>query len=111
MAALPVIYDLIAKTEDEKSRVYNLIEGITGGILENDLYLTDPSTKKPTKWGFWNPKIVNEDPDHYSERGTNSIGILAYCASAYSITKDVKYKNTFWNLVTNHGYLLNACNG
>lgn len=110
LAAFPLVYDHIAKTKEEKDRVYTLIEGITGGILENDLYLIDPSTGEPTIWGFWNPSVVNDDPEHYSERGTNSLGILAYCASAYSITHDEKYFETFWDLANNHGYIDNCNN-
>ncbi|CAM9560031.1 unnamed protein product [Ectocarpus fasciculatus] len=111
LAAFPLIYDHIARTPEEKERVYALIEGITGGILDNDLYLIDPSTGEPTIWGFWNPELVNDDPEHYSERGTNSVGILAYTASAYSITRDEKYKKTFWDLAINYDYLIAALNG
>jgi len=111
LAFLPMLFDHIARTPEEKNRVYALIEGITGGILDNDLYLIDPSTGKPTVWGFWNPDLVNDDPSHYSERGTNSIGILGYLASAYSITKDEKYQKTFWDLAINHGYIKNCLNG
>jgi hypothetical protein len=111
LAVFPLILDHIARTAEEKSRVYALIEGITGGILANDLYLIDPSTGVPTAWGFWNPEEVNGNPEHYSERGTNSVGILAYTASAYSITHDEKYKKTFWDLAVNHDYLSNALNG
>ena len=110
LAALPLLYDHIAQTEEEKARVYALIEGITGGILANDLYLIDPSTGEPTIWGFWNPTLVNDDPEHYSERGTNSVGILAYCASAYSITHDEKYLKTYWDLADNYDYVLNVLN-
>jgi hypothetical protein len=110
LSAMPVIYDLVAETDEERERVYALIEGITGGILENDLYLIDPSTGKRTSWGFWNPKELNNMPEHSSERGLNSVEILSYFASAYSITKDTKYKTGFWNLITKHQYHYNAQN-
>jgi len=51
-----------------------------------------------------------KNPDHLSERGSNSIGILSYCASAYSVTHDVKYKDMFWSLATDYGYLYAANN-
>ena len=35
LAVYPMIYDHIARNESEKKRVYDLIEGITGGILAN----------------------------------------------------------------------------
>jgi hypothetical protein len=111
LAILPMLYDHIARSDADKKRVYTLIEGITGGILKNDLYLIDPSTGQPTTWGFWNPALVNDDPDHYSERGPNSIGILSYLVSAYSVTADAKYKDTFWHLALEHDYLRNAVNG
>jgi len=110
LAAMPLVYDHIARTQEEKDRVYALIEGITGGILDNDLYLVDPSTGEPTQWGFWNPVLVNDDPDHFSERGANSLGILSYCASAYSVTHDAKYVSTFWELANTHGYITNVLN-
>jgi hypothetical protein len=111
LAIYPLIYDHIARTDDEKKRAYDLIEGITGGILANDLYLIDPSTGVPTQWGFWNPTEVTENPDHYSERGTNSVGVLSYLASAYSITNDAKYKSKFWELALDYDYLYSAFNG
>jgi hypothetical protein len=69
------------------------------------------ATGRPTHWGFWNPTLVNDDPEHYSERGANSIGILAYLASAFSITGDQRYQLKFWDLANNFGYLYNAVNG
>mmetsp|Transcript_20834 Transcript_20834/g.29957 ORF Transcript_20834/g.29957 Transcript_20834/m.29957 type:complete len:806 (-) Transcript_20834:191-2608(-) len=110
LAVLPMMYDHIASTDEEKARVYALIEGITGGIVANDLYLIDPSTGEPTHWGFWNPELVNDDPEHYSERGTNSLGILAYLASAYSVTHNELYVKVFWDLGINQGYIKNCMN-
>jgi hypothetical protein len=111
LAIYPMIYDHIAQTDSEKKRAYDLIDGITGGILRDDLYLIDPSTGEPTKWGFWNPVLVNEDPEHYSERGTNSVEMLSYLASAYSVTHDAKYKDKFWELALDYDYLYSAING
>jgi hypothetical protein len=109
-AALPVLYDLVALTPEEKQRVYVIIDGLTEGLIKNDLYLIDPSTGVPTTWGFWNPKEVNGDPAHYSERALNSLEILSYLATAYSVTRRALFKDTFNKLITQHGYLLNAMN-
>eukprot|EP01034_Spumella_vulgaris_P021613 gene21613-27652_t len=109
-AALPVVFDLVAQTQDEKDRVYALIDGIMQGIVDNDLYLVDPSTNLPTKWGFWNPSAINDDAEHYSERGLNSLEILGYLASAYSVTRKVVYRDTFFTLVNDHGYVKNLMN-
>jgi hypothetical protein len=109
-SVMPLIYDLVAKTEEEKQRVYTIIDGLTEGIIKNDLYLVDPSTGQPTTWGFWNPSVVNGDPAHYSERGLNSLGILSYLASAYSVTRKPLFKDTFQKLVEQHGYVRNTMN-
>jgi hypothetical protein len=110
LAFYPLVYDHIAKTPEERDRVYKLIDGITGGILENNYYLIDPITQQPTTWGIWGPEQLNDNPEHYSERGVNSVEILGYLASAYSITQDVKYKDAFWDLALNYGYIYNANN-
>ena len=110
LMALPVIYDLVAKTDEDRLRVFKLIDGITGGIVENDFYLIDPTTGQRTLWGFWNPKELNYEREHYSERPTNSLGILAYLASAYSVTRKHIYKKKFNELVENFNYVQNCLN-
>jgi hypothetical protein len=109
-AAYSILYDHIAQTEEQKGRVLGLMEGLLEGIIENDLYFISPETGKRTLWGFWNPKELNGMPEHYSERGTNSLEILAWCASAYSITGKDIYYNQFWDLVKNHNYVANTLN-
>mmetsp|Transcript_19127 Transcript_19127/g.31993 ORF Transcript_19127/g.31993 Transcript_19127/m.31993 type:complete len:834 (+) Transcript_19127:33-2534(+) len=110
MATYPVMYDLVAQRDEEKKRVIALIDGITGGIVKNDLYLIDPTTNEPTTWGFFNPEQVNDNPEHYSERGLSSLEMLGYLASAYSITRNGLYKDTFYKLVKEHGYAANCMN-
>lgn len=109
-AAYAILYDHVAQTEEQKGRVLRLMEGLLEGIIENDLYFISPETGKRTLWGFWNPKELNDMPEHYSERGTNSLEILAWCASAYSITGKDIYYNQFWELVKNHNYVANTLN-
>ena len=109
-AFYPLVYDHIAQTDEEKKRVLMVMNGILDGIIDNDLYLIDPYTNAPTTWGFWNPTLVNDDPDHYSERGGNSLAILSYLTSAYSVTRDVRYKDVFTHLAEKYNYVLNAYN-
>jgi hypothetical protein len=109
LAFYPMMYDL-AQTDQERARVLTVLEGVTGGMLANNYSLIDPRTGKPTTWGFFGPEALNNDPDHYSERGENSLAFCGWLASAYSITGDVKYKTAFWDLVNNHGYVQNALN-
>lgn len=54
--------------------------------------------------------MVNDDPKHYSERPANSVGILAYLATAYSISGDTKYKDKYYELGNNYNYFKNALN-
>lgn len=109
-AAYPMIYDSIAQTPEEKDRVLALYDGMMGSIVDNDLYFIQPATGKRTLWGFWNPKEVNTMPEHYSERGTNSLEILAWLTGAYSVTGKQKYKDTYNDLVTKHKYVQNTIN-
>ena len=37
LSALPVIYDMVATTVEEKQRVLALLDGLTGGIVENGM--------------------------------------------------------------------------
>jgi hypothetical protein len=110
LAYYPLVLDFVAQSKEEKQRVLTVLEGITEGIVRNDLYLVDPTTGKPTTWGFWNPAIVNDNPDSYSERGTNSLEILAFLVSAYSVTGRAIYRDTFDTLVTKHNYIKSCAN-
>ena len=58
LSALPMIYDYIARTPDEKDRVLKIMEGVVTGIVENGHFLIDPETGKPTKWGYWAPSLA-----------------------------------------------------
>lgn len=105
-----LMHDTVAETQEEKERVLKLHEGLLMGIVDNDLYFIQPATNKRTLWGFWNPKELNYEPEHYSERGTNSLEILAWLTQAYSITGNKKYKETYESLVKNHKYVENTYN-
>lgn len=109
-AAYALVHDHVAETAEQKARVLKLMEGLLMGIVDNDLYLIQPATGKRTLWGFWNPQELNYEPQHYSERGTNSLEILAWLTQAYSITGNNKYKEQFYDLVKNHKYVQNTYN-
>ena len=110
MAAYPLVYDAAARTPDQQRRVLNLFEGILVGIIENDYNLMDPATGQPTTWGFWSPEQLNGNIEHYSERGPNSLQLLAWCAAGYSLTGKSIYSETFWTMVLKHNYARNAIN-
>ena len=110
MAAYPMLFDHVAQTPQEKDRVLKLYDGLMSGIVDNDLYFIQPATGKRTLWGFWNPKEINDEPEHYSERGTNSLEILGWLAQVYSVTGTQKYADKFWELVNDHKYVQNTLN-
>ncbi len=91
-------------------QVLKIFEGILGGIIANDWYLIDPTTGKPTTWGFWGPKELNDNPERVSERGLGSLQILAWLTAAYSITGNATYHDLFWSLVNDHQYDKNTGN-
>jgi len=107
--ALPLFMDHVCETPQEKARVLRMIQGTVDYIMENDWYLVDV-TGKPTKWGFWNPKQLNDNPVHYSERELNSLGILSWLITVYRYTDNQKYLDAFKELGVTHGYLENSVN-
>jgi hypothetical protein len=109
-ATYALVYDHIANTPEQKKRVLTLMEGLLMGIIDNNLYLMDPFTGNRTYWGFWNPKELNDEPEHYSERGLNSLQILSWLTQAYSITGNKKYKEQYDVLVNHHNYHVNTFN-
>ena len=109
LAAYPIIFDAV-RTDEQRQRVMALFDGILLGIIKSGYYLIDPTTGKPTTWGFWAPEALNNDPEHYSERGPNSLQMLAWCAAGYSMSGNQIYKDTFWTLANEHGYARNAMN-
>jgi len=78
-------------------------------IIDNDYYLIDANGKH-TQWGVWNPTFLNDDPLWYDERGVNSMQILSWILSAYSIEPDQKFLDAFHYLVDNYDYDTNVIN-
>jgi len=51
-------YNLLAETEEEKSRISNLIDSILTYIIDNGFVLIDV-TGQPTQWGKWRFVFLN----------------------------------------------------
>jgi len=105
----PLFYDLVAETPQEKARPLRLIRDITGYIVDNGFVLIDV-TGKPTTWGRWSPKYLNDDSDYYDDRGVNSMQILSFILSAYRVTGDSKFSKAFDFLANKNGYSTNIIN-
>lgn len=84
---IPLFIDFVCETEEEKNRAIGLLVNTTDYIIKNNYYLVDIDGKH-TKWGFWGPNELNDNPDHYSERGGNSVEILGMLAITYHYKKD-----------------------
>jgi hypothetical protein len=82
MLAYPIYHDLAAAEGEEKALALNTTNQIISFILDNNFTLIDANGAS-TEWGFWDPATVNEDPEHYSERGARENDLwclLCVCA-------------------------------
>jgi len=61
----------------------DLLTSLMAGILQNNYQLIDV-TGKPTTWGRWDPKDMNQDQFFYDGRGVNSLQILSFINAANS---------------------------
>lgn len=100
-------YDLVAETEEERSRVREIVAGLTDHLVEHDFKLIDWDNE-PTRWAIYDPEEINNNPWWHIERGLNSLSMLSYLRTAQHITGDAKYADAFHTLVEDHGYAQNA---
>jgi hypothetical protein len=99
-------YDLVAETEEEKREARDVIAAVTDHLIEHDFNLVDHDGK-PTRWGVYDPKSLNQDPRWAGPRGLNCLSILSYLRVAQHATGDKKYAEAFDRLVSQHAYLQN----
>jgi hypothetical protein len=98
----------IAKDDpEERDLCIKQVRSVMDYILQNNYQLID-WTGKRTRWGFWNPENLNDNPTHYLENGLNSLEILSFLKTTYAITGDEKYEQHYQNLLHEHGYLHNV---
>lgn len=103
----PAYYDYVAETEEEKSRVREVVRDLTDHLIAHDYNLVD-FDGTPTRWGVYDPARLNMDPDWWPERGLKSLSILSYLAVAEHITGDPKYGEAARELMEKHHYDANA---
>ena len=101
-------WEHIAKNDpQEDALIKKQVRAIMDYIVDNNYQLIDWDGER-TKWGFWNPENLNDDPEHYIENGLNSAQILSFLKTARHITGDDKYTSHFEKLIHEHGYLGNV---
>jgi len=101
----PVYLDLVA-TEDEKPALRAVIDRITNHILDNNYQLIDVDGKR-TRWGWWGPDAIWEDPD---ETGLRALHMLSHLRVALHVTANAqyraKYQAAYTDLIRTHKYHL-----
>jgi len=101
-------WEHIAKKDPkEAKRIKKQVRTLMNYIVDHNYQLIDWDGKR-TKWGFWNPELLNDDPEHYTENGLNSAQILSFLKVSYYITGDQKFKKHYDKLIIKHGYLANV---
>ena len=101
----PIYYDLVA-TDGEKPALRGVIDRITNHILDHGYQLADVDGQR-TRWGWWSPDLIWDDPD---ELGLRALHILSHLRVALSMTENPQYRQKYQaaydELITRHRYHL-----
>ena len=101
-------WEHVAKNDAaERTRCMEQVREVTDYIVDHNYQLID-WTGNRTRWGFWNPENLNDEPEHFLENGLNSLQILSFLRVAYHITSDDKYLAHYRKLIVEHHYLSNV---
>jgi len=103
---LSICYDLAAN-EDERARIRATVKRIMDYIVAKG-YLLVECDGKPTTWGVWAPKLLNEDDRWRMQRGLNSLEIISHLKVAHHMTGDQRYQAEYEKMVKEHHYALNS---
>ncbi|MEP6916885.1 MAG: hypothetical protein ABJC89_14630, partial [Acidobacteriota bacterium] len=99
----PIYYDLVAD-EAEKPALRGVVERITNHILDNSYELRGPGGRR-TRWGFWGPDAIWDDPD---ETGLRALHILSHLRVAEHMTLDApsraRYAAAYDDLIRTQKY-------
>lgn len=96
-----VYYDLVAD-ETERQKIRGVVTRMTDHILNNNYQLIDVDGKR-TRWGWWAPEDIWEDPD---ETGLRALHMLAHLRTAHHITGNARYRQAYEELISKHRYHL-----
>ena len=101
----PLYYDLVAD-EGEKAALRGVVERITNHILDNKYQLIDVDGQR-TRWGWWGPDAIWDDPD---ETGLRALHMLSHLRVALHLTGNpqyrAKYQGAYDELIKAHKYHL-----
>ncbi len=100
--AYPIYYDLVAE-EAEKPALRGAIERITSHILDHSYQLVGPRGR--TRWGWWGPDVIWDDPD---ETGLRALHILSHLRVALHMTTNdalrTRFRGAYQELIDKHKY-------
>ena len=100
--AYPIYYDLVA-AEEEKPALRGAIERITTHILEHNYQLVGPRGR--TRWGWWGPDVIWEDPD---ETGLRALHLLSHLRVAIHMAaqepRRAQFTAAYRELIDRHKY-------
>ncbi|HZS05196.1 MAG TPA: hypothetical protein VFD58_10215 [Blastocatellia bacterium] len=99
--AYAIYYDLVAD-EKEKEQIRAVVDRITSHIQDHGWHLVDVDGK-PTRWGWWAPEEIWNDPD---ETGLRALHLLSHLRVAHHITGKAKYQTAYEELINKHRYHL-----
>ena len=86
----PIYFDLVAD-DSEKPALRGVIDRITNHILDNNYQLVGPGGKR-TRWGWWGPSAIWEDPD---ETGLRALHLLSHLRVALHMTANEQHRSRF----------------
>jgi hypothetical protein len=104
-----IYFDLVAKTEEEKKPVREVVAAVTDHLIRHGYYLSDHDGK-PTRWGNFSPEYCNSIWG-WEQRGLNSMMMLSFLNVAAHVTGDQKYDKAAATLRNTHNYHINAMHG
>jgi hypothetical protein len=102
----PLYLDLVADSEQEKTRVRKVVRDLTDHLIRYDFVLQEHDGT-PTRWGVFRPSSLNRDLRWYQERGLNSLSMLSYLAVAHYVTGNDHYEEVSRKLREEHHYDIN----
>ncbi|MBX7255494.1 MAG: hypothetical protein K1Y02_03945 [Candidatus Hydrogenedentes bacterium] len=101
-------YEHIAQHDpEEKALIEKQVRALTDYLLANDYQLIDWDGER-TRWGFWDPKAINDTSSNFLENGLNSLQMLSFLRVTHYITGDEKYLEHYRKLIVEHRYLSNV---
>ena len=104
-----IYFDLVAKTEEEKKPVREVVAAITDHLIRHGFNLSD-FDGKPTRWGNFSPEYCNSVWG-WDQRGLNSMMLLSFLNVAKHVTGDPKYDQVASMLREKYNYHINAMHG